>query len=127
LCWWRPPQAPAKLLPNEDLWGAMRAGVRYAWHSQPLKATLARALGFFLFASAYWALLPLIARQVLKGDASLYGMMMGAVGLGAVLGAFVLPAIKARLGADKLVALGTLGTALCMLVLASGAGHVLAV
>ncbi|MDX3775428.1 MFS transporter [Chromatiaceae bacterium AAb-1] len=127
LLWWKPPKAPARLLPTEDLLGAMRAGVRYALHSRPLMATLIRALGFFLFASAYWALLPLIARHLLHGNATLYGMMMGAVGLGAVSGAFMLPYLKARLGADKLVAAGTAGTALCMLVLAGGAGHALAV
>lgn len=127
LLWWKPPQKPERLLPNEDLWGAVRAGVRYALHSAPLKATMARALGFFLFASAYWALLPLIARNVLKGDASLYGMMMGAVGVGAVSGAFIMPFFKARLGADKLVALGTIGTASAMLILAAGFGHLVAV
>ena len=43
-------------------------------HSKPLKSTLVRAVAFFLFASAYWALLPVIVRQVLQGGALLYGV-----------------------------------------------------
>ncbi|MCL1075545.1 MFS transporter [Shewanella dokdonensis] len=125
--WWSPPKVSADTIPKESFWSAIRAGVRYARHSQPLKTTLIRALGFFLFASAYWALLPLIARQVLAGDANLYGMMMGAVGLGAVAGAFTLPKMKSLLGADKLVAAGTIGTAICMLVLATSSSHTLAI
>jgi hypothetical protein len=72
---------------------------------------LVRAAGFFLFASAYWALLPLVARDQVAGGPGLYGGLLGAVGAGAVAGAFLLPYMKARLGADRLVALGTVGTA----------------
>jgi MFS family permease len=127
LLWWRPIATPPLLLPAENMVGALKAGGRYALHSSPLKATLARALAFFLFASAYWALLPLIARNLLNGDAALYGSMMGAVGVGAVSSAFMLPQLKKRFGADLLVALGSVGTALCMLALASVNSQALAI
>lgn len=127
LLWWRPIATPPRLLPTENLFGALKAGVRYALHSHPLKATLARALAFFLFASAYWALLPLIARNLLNGNANLYGLMMGAVGVGAIFSAFVLPYLRKQFGADTLVALGSIGTALSMLALASAYSQVLAV
>lgn len=127
LVWWRPAVTPPRLLPAESLPGALKVGVRYALHSNPLKATLARALSFFLFASAYWALLPLVARNLLDGDANLYGLMMGAVGVGAVSSAFILPHLRKRFGADLLVALGSVGTALSMLALASGYSQVLAI
>ncbi len=94
LIWWRPPPHAERRLPPEDLLGAMVAGVRYAWHSRALKDTLARAAGFFLFASAYWAMLPLIARKVLGGGAALYGLLLASVGIGAVLGALVLPWLR---------------------------------
>jgi MFS family permease len=83
-----------------------------------LRATLIRAVAFFLFASAYWALLPLIARQQLGGGPALYGTILGAVGLGAVLGALAMPRIKRRLGADGTVAAGTAGTVLVLAVFA---------
>jgi hypothetical protein len=73
-----------------------------------------RAAGFFLFASAYWALLPLVARAQIGGGPNLYGVLLGVIGAGAVAGAFLLPWAKARLGADRLMALGALGQALAM-------------
>jgi MFS family permease len=107
LLWWRPPLPPPASLPAERLLGAIRAGLRYARASGPLRSTLIRAVAFFLFASAYWALLPLIVRNELGGGPGLLGLLMGAVGAGAVAGAVLLPRLRARLGADQLVAGGT--------------------
>src|SRR5262249_4420231 len=61
LLWWRPRARAGTLLPAERFGQAVLAGLRYARHNQHLRATLMRAAGFFLFASAYWALLPLVA------------------------------------------------------------------
>jgi MFS family permease len=118
LLWWRPPVQPARVLPPEHLSGAMRAGLRYARNHGPLRAALARAVGFFLFASCYWALLPVLARTQLHGGATLYGVLLGVLGAGAVAGALVLPRLKSRLGADRLVVLGELGTALALVLFA---------
>lgn len=118
LLWWRPPPKKESHLPAERLWSAISTGLRYARASGPLRSTLVRALAFFLFASAYWALLPLIARRELGGGPELYGVMLGAVGVGAVVGAMFLPMLKKRLGADALVAAGTGGTALVLAVFA---------
>ncbi len=111
LLWWKPSQLPASRLPPEGLAQAVRVGLRYSRHSAHVRATMARAAAFFLFASAYWALLPLEARLQLHGGAALYGVLLGAIGLGAIGGAVVLPALKKLLGPDRLVAAGTLGTA----------------
>ncbi|MHB1402505.1 MAG: MFS transporter [Thiobacillus sp.] len=111
LAWWRGEPAKASLLPPERIGEAMLNGLRYAWNSTPLRDTLVRAAAFFLFASAYWALLPVIAKTSLQGDARVYGVLLGCVGVGAVLGAILLPKIRPRLGPDRTVAVGTLGTA----------------
>ncbi len=108
--WWCPPARPGRALPAERLSGAIRAGLRYARHNLQLRATLARAIGFFLFASAYWALLPVVARSQLHGGPTLYGLLLGAIGAGAVGGALLLPRLKARSGADGVVLLGEAGT-----------------
>jgi len=109
--WRRPARATVHSLPAESLTGAIRAGVRYARYHRALRATLVRAVGFFLFASAYWALLPLVARSQLQGGPALYGTLLAAIGAGAVGGALFLPRINARLGADGIVVLGEAGTA----------------
>ena len=115
LLWWRTPRRRNTLLPAERFGQAIWAGLRYARHSRDLRATLIRAVGFFVFASAYWALLPLVAREQIAGGPSLYGILVGAIGAGAVGGAFLLPWLKSRLGPDRLMALGALGQAVTML------------
>ena len=118
LVWWRPPPLQETYLPAERFWSAIRSGLRYARGSHPLRATLVRAIAFFVFASAYWALLPLIARQELAGGPKLYGLMLGGVGLGAVIGALFLPKLSRLLGPDAQVAAGTGGTALVLVIFA---------
>jgi MFS family permease len=112
---WRAPAAHARALPVERLANAIRTGVRYARHNTSLRAALFRAAGFFLFASAYWALLPVVARTQLAGGPTLYGVLLGAVGVGALAGAALLPRLEARAGANRLVAWGEAGTALSLL------------
>ncbi|MTH62417.1 MFS transporter [Paracoccus litorisediminis] len=118
LIWWKPQAEPARKLPAEHVVGAMIAGVRYAVFTRPLRLVLVRAAGFFLFASAFWAMLPLVARDVLGGGAGLYGALLASVGIGAVGGALVLPGLRTRLGPDRTVMLGTAGTAIVLAVLA---------
>jgi MFS family permease len=111
LLWWRSPRTLTSRLPLERFSNAMIIGIRHARHNRHLRSTLVRAFAFFLFASAYWALLPLVARNRLDGGPQLYGVLLGAIGAGAIAGAFLLPWAKAKLGADLMVAAGTAGTA----------------
>jgi predicted MFS family arabinose efflux permease len=117
LVWWRTTPVPQSL-PVERFLSAMRIGLRYARYNGHLRATLVRAAGFFPFASVYWALLPLLAREQIGGGPELYGLMLGAIGAGAVASAFALPVAKARLGGDGLVAAATAGTAAALLLFA---------
>ena len=70
-----------------------------------------RGVGFFLFASAYWALLPLVARNQIAGGPELYGILLGVIGAGAVGGAFALAVLKAQARARPAGGGGSLGTA----------------
>jgi MFS family permease len=115
ILWWRPSRDGARTLPPEHLGAAIRTGVRYARNNRQLRATLLRSVGFFLFASAYWALLPLIARSQLHGGPTLYGVLLGAIGAGAVVGAAVLPRMRRSSGADGAVIAGQAGTAAALL------------
>jgi predicted MFS family arabinose efflux permease len=114
LLWWRTAPPPAHRLPAERFAGAIRAGFRHARNNPHLHATLIRAVAFFLFASAYWALLPLVARGRIAGGPGLYGFMLGAIGAGAIGGAFILPWLRGKLGPDRVVAAGTVGTAIAL-------------
>jgi predicted MFS family arabinose efflux permease len=111
--WWRPP-AKANTLPAERLLNAVRTGVRYARNNTHLRATLVQAAGFFLFASSYWALLPVLARSQLHGTPTLYGVLLGAIGAGGLAGASLLPRLKSSRGPNGMVAIGEVGTAVAL-------------
>jgi len=121
ILWWHAPARTARTLPAEHLLPAIRSGLRYVRNSPPLRATLARAVGFFLFSSAYWALLPLLSRNQLHGGPTLYGVLLAAIGAGAVGGAFVLPQARRKVGAGGIVNYGGLGTAVALVLF--GAAH----
>jgi MFS family permease len=117
LIWWRPPHSIAQSLPAERFVSAIRSGLRYALYNPDLRATLIRSAGFFPLASVYWALLPLLVRAQIAGGPETYGILLGAIGAGAVCGAFVLPA-AAKLGADRVMTGATVGTALALVLFA---------
>src|SRR3989475_33744 len=100
-------QAPRALLPAERVIGATRAGLRYARHAPPLAAVLVRTGVFIVCASAFWALLPVIARRDLGLSALGYGLLLTCFGFGAVVGAALLPRVKRRFAVDAVVALAT--------------------
>jgi MFS family permease len=95
-------------LPAESIVGAIRSGVRYARHAAGLRAVLARALAFTFFASALWALLPALVRHQLGAGPQDYGLLLAAIGGGAVAGAAAYPALRRRLGAGGQVAIASL-------------------
>lgn len=114
LFWWRQPRRSSDSLPAERLMSAVRTGIRHARNNPHLFGTLMRTLAFFPFASAYWALLPLVARRQMTEGAEFYGLLLGSIGVGAIAGSLTLNGLKARLGPDNLVALATVGTALAL-------------
>lgn len=97
-------QAPApRLLPAERLSVAIEAGLRYVAMSPNLRVVLIRAATFGVGASATPALMPLIARDLIGGGALVYGLLLGAFGLGAVGGAFGRNWLRARMSNEGLV------------------------
>ncbi len=101
LCHWNSP-AKTSELPAERLLGAIRYGLRYVRHSRPVRAVMIRAGSFFFFASANWALLPVLVKHELHGGPGDYGMVLGAIGLGAVASVFILPWLRKRMSTDVL-------------------------
>jgi MFS family permease len=91
-------------LPAERIFGSMRAGVRYVRHSPPLRAVLLRAFLFTGFASAVWALLAVVAQQDLHAGAMAYGVLNGCLGIGAVIGATLLPRLRRIVPAEWMLA-----------------------
>lgn len=117
---WRP-QVEPRLLPPERLSSAMAAGLRYVLLSPAIRTVLLRAAVFGLGASAALALLPLVAAQRLGGGALVYGLLLGAFGVGAVLAALGSARLRQQMTTEALVASASIGSALAMLILALSA------
>jgi MFS family permease len=95
--------------------GAIGVGLRYARQEPRIRTVLVRTLLFSIFASVFWALLPLIASRF---GAEGFGAMLAFFGLGALGGAGVLALSRRLLSPDAVIAYATLifAIALCGLV-----------
>jgi MFS family permease len=109
--WRREPDE--RILPSERFFSAMRAGLRYVRHAPDVRAPIVRGSTFIICGSALWALLPLVARAQGQG-ATGYGLLLAALGAGAVSGAMVLPLVKQRLSLAALVPVATVVFALAI-------------
>ena len=105
-------------LPAERFLSAIRVGLRFVMHTRALQVVLIRGGAFFVFASATWSLFPLIVRQELGRGPEVYGLLLTCIGLGAVVGAMILPRVRARISRDALVAGASALYALATLALA---------
>ena len=111
---WKPGKAKH---PNghETFIGAIGIGLRYARQEPRIRTVLVRTLLFSIFASVFWALLPLIAS---KFGAEGFGVMLAFFGLGALVGAGVLALARRHFSHDAIIACATVvfAIALCGLV-----------
>jgi MFS family permease len=116
LVWWHDTE-PARTLPREHIGEAIRAGGRYVAASPALRVILLRAGLFVFFAASIWALLPVAAESRLHLGSGGYGLLLGCVGIGAVLGAVLLPRLRGRFSPGIELTAGSLGLAGVALVL----------
>tara|TARA_Y100000052_G_scaffold13882_1_gene13391 strand:+ start:49862 stop:51460 length:1599 start_codon:yes stop_codon:yes gene_type:complete len=136
---WDAPKATSKL--REDLGTAMAAGLRYASMSTPVRTVVLRAVLTGIAASSVTSLMPLVAKDLLGGDAAIFGLLSGVFGVGAVLGALSNRHLRARFSSEwtvRIAALCLIGGAIIVsesrflpltlfALLFSGAGWLLAV
>jgi MFS family permease len=99
---WRRESEPSRL-PRERLNRAIVSGVRYIANSPSIKIVLARTLITGLIGGSVSALMPLVTRDLLHGGAQTYGIMLGAFGMGAVVGALNIGEVRKRLGGEAAI------------------------
>jgi MFS family permease len=98
---WRPVR-PKRLLPRETMGIAMSAGLRYVAMSPNILSVILRGFAFGFGGIVALALLPLIARDLVKGGPLTYGILLGGYGVGAVVGAFVSARLRQALTTEVL-------------------------
>ncbi len=114
---WRRNTEPSRL-PREKLNRAMVSGFRYITNSPPIKIVLLRTLVMGLIGGAIMALMPLVARDLLHGGAQTYGIMLGAFGMGAVIGALNIHELRKRMSGEAAIRACTISLAFAMAALA---------
>ena len=99
---WRRTSEPSRL-PRERLNRAIVSGVRYIANSPSIKIVLTRTLVTGLIGGSVSALMPLVARDLLHGGAQTYGIMLGAFGMGAVIGALNITEVRKRMSGEAAI------------------------
>jgi predicted MFS family arabinose efflux permease len=99
---WRRVHEPSRL-PRERLNRAIVSGVRYIANSPSIRVVLARTLVTGIIGGSVSALMPLVARDLLHGGAQTYGIMLGAFGMGAVIGALNISEVRKRLSGEAAI------------------------
>lgn len=88
---------------REPFIDATRAGLRYIRNAGLVRRIYLQLALFMIPANALWALLPVVASSHLGLDSNGYGLLLTALGLGSITGAFVIPAARSRLGTNTVV------------------------
>ncbi len=88
---------------NSRVWQELKEGFGYASRFEPIGATLLMLALVSLVGMPYTALMPIFAKDVLQGGPDSLGFLMGASGMGALVGALYLAARKTVLGLGKLI------------------------
>jgi len=110
---WRPERR--KTLAADSVLAAMRDGVTYTLHSMPVRRVIFRAMCFGFCSSIVVALMALVARDLLHQGATVFGLLMGCMGLGAVCGATMLGKLRGRFGTEGLIRLAVVVTSAALL------------
>lgn len=107
---WKRLDEPSRL-PRERLSRAIISGVRYITNSPSIMVVLTRSMATGIIGGALPALMPLVVRDLLHGEAQTYGIMLGAIGLGSVVGALKIGEVRRLMSGEAAVRACTLSMA----------------
>jgi MFS family permease len=113
---WRRIPVPSRL-PPERIDRAIISGIRYVFHAKPIRTVLFRAFLFGGAGATATALAPLIAKTMLGGDASTFGILLGASGIGAVFGAIMVARFGEIFGPERGAMILSVSTGIALIVM----------
>jgi MFS family permease len=114
VAWRWQPASVRSVLPPERLISAIRVGLNYAAHTVAVRAPLMRTAAFMLPASSLWALIPVVGQARLGTSAAGFGLLIGSLGVGAIIGGLLLHRLRERLTLEALITGATLCYALTL-------------
>jgi len=99
------PKLPKK---ETQVWRSLKEGFGYAFGFPPIRAIILLIALISLFGMPFSVLMPVFARDILHGEANTLGYLMGASGIGALLGALYLAQRSSVVGLGKIIIGATL-------------------
>lgn len=100
-------QEPDVVPPGPRRAGALRAALAAVWRTEGQRRLVLYSALVFCASNAFFALLPLLVRDVQHADASTFGMLMGSLGAGAVLASAMLPRLRRHVSRRTLLSAAT--------------------
>ena len=100
--WWRESTAP--VIARASFASSLKAGLSTALGCHRYRRILVNVSTVFFSTIAFAGLLPVFVKNVLHMNSSVFGMLMGSLGVGAVCGALLLPTIRQHLSKTRLLA-----------------------
>lgn len=96
---------PKKEFPRKEtkMFNELKEGFNYTFGFAPIKHLLLLLAIINLMGASYQVLMPVLAKEVLHGGSDVYGFLMGAAGLGALLGAAYLASRESILKLGRII------------------------
>ncbi|QCR24545.1 MFS transporter [Pontibacter sp. SGAir0037] len=92
-----------KVIQERKVWQSLKEGFGYAFGFAPIRALISIVACLSLFGMPFSVLMPVFARDILHGGANTLGYLMGASGVGALIGALFLAQRKTVVGLGKVM------------------------
>jgi MFS family permease len=102
-----------KMTPNKresertQVWRGLKEGFTYAFRFPPIRSILFFLGWISLVGMANTTLMPVFAKDILHGGPHTYGFLMGAVGVGAIIGAIFLASRRSVFGLGRIIAIAS--------------------
>jgi MFS family permease len=90
---------------NSNVLIALKEGFSYTFNFEPIKSIILLLALISLMGMPYAVLMPVIAKEILHGDSFTFGFLMGASGVGALMGGIYLASRRNVLGLEKIIPL----------------------
>ncbi len=100
LLWWRPELTPEQPASKTSFRAELLQGVMIVRDSQLLRNVLLRVFLFVLSSSILWSVLAAVAKDKLGCSERGFGLSVGTIGCGAVVGAWILPIARRRMTSE---------------------------
>jgi MFS family permease len=102
-----------KMTPNKresektHVWQGLKEGFTYAFGFPPIRSILFSIGWISLVATASTTLMPVFAKDILRGGSQTYGFLMASSGVGAIIGAIYLASRRSVLGLGRIIAVAS--------------------